>query len=189
MVKRKNRYLRADGYVWIYRKGKRVLEHRAVMEGLIGRTLARKEIVHHKNGKRTDNHPENLELMSLKQHAKLHGSERVCAMTIFICEYCHKEFHRRTSLVKSKIKHGENIRFCSYKCSGKGTARHIVAIDKDKYGEWTILQHDNMEKGLSYRFCKCSCGKKKYVYIYDLISGKSTKCMQCSYLIRKNNKG
>ena len=39
-----------------------VLEHRLVVEATLGRHLTRDEVVHHRNGIRADNRPENLEV-------------------------------------------------------------------------------------------------------------------------------
>lgn len=47
-------------------------EHRYIMEQHIGRKLSRNEVVHHKNGDKRDNRIENLEIMSLSEHAKNH---------------------------------------------------------------------------------------------------------------------
>ena len=58
------RSLTADGYV---RVNGNVLEHRVVMQQMLGRKLHRHENVHHKNGNRADNRPENLELWSSSQ--------------------------------------------------------------------------------------------------------------------------
>jgi len=51
-----------NGYISLQIDGRRILQHRYVMEQQLGRFLMPWENVHHKNGIRDDNRPENLEL-------------------------------------------------------------------------------------------------------------------------------
>ena len=71
---------RSKGYVLVYfpthpaatNRGY-VYEHRVVAEEMVGRRLRSDEHVHHRNGKRWDNRPENLEVMNARDHARLGG--------------------------------------------------------------------------------------------------------------------
>ncbi len=78
------------GYVYVFRpdhpaarRRKRsmrgyVLEHRVVMEDTIGRFLTDAEHVHHVNGIRDDNRPENLAIVTRSEHRRIHQKDDRC---------------------------------------------------------------------------------------------------------------
>lgn len=95
--------LNADGYVvQKSRLGGSELEHRAVAEAYLGRRLRRWEVVHHINGKRSDNHPSNLCVMSRQAHDRYHEWYDWVRRT-------HNRFPRRETQLKKlrEVFHGQ----------------------------------------------------------------------------------
>lgn len=71
------------GYVDISVSGSRIAEHRAIMETKIGRKLRKGENVHHINGIRDDNRPENLELWTVVQPTGIRFDDRFTDLVEF----------------------------------------------------------------------------------------------------------
>ena len=102
-----------NGYLATRIDGRYVGIHRLIMGGILGRPLRDDEIIHHLNGIRDDNRPENLAVTSRGGHNQIHkqkwGRDHICA-------YCGVEFYRRDKLnYKSK--------YCSKQCAFRGYRR------------------------------------------------------------------
>jgi hypothetical protein len=51
-----------------------VRENIVILEKKLGRSLFSNEIAHHKDGRKDNNHPDNLEAITVSEHAKLHNT-------------------------------------------------------------------------------------------------------------------
>ncbi|KKM00816.1 hypothetical protein LCGC14_1800690 [marine sediment metagenome] len=60
------------GYLLVPDGNRGIYEHRYVMEKLLGRKLSGNEHVHHKDGNKGNNHPSNLQVLSVQEHRRLH---------------------------------------------------------------------------------------------------------------------
>lgn len=71
------------GYIMLYQPdhpnafhGKYVFEHRLVAEKKLGRLLREDEVVHHADGDKKNNCPDNLIVMTRSEHARIHAEDR-----------------------------------------------------------------------------------------------------------------
>ena len=76
------RYIGSDGYVMVYIGGEKQKigwssyrkEHMLVAEEMLGRPLEKEEVVHHVDGQKTNNKPENLWVTTSVEHRQAHAS-------------------------------------------------------------------------------------------------------------------
>ncbi len=111
---RGGRSLKKDGYIYVQCHGHpsadksgTVLEHILVAEKMLGHRLPIGSRVHHINHNRSDNRPENLEVLTEREHRHAHARDRVEEMggdflLDKICSRCKKlmariKFHKSKS--------------------------------------------------------------------------------------------
>ena len=55
--------------------GQAITEHRIIVEEMLGRKLSSDEVVHHIDGNKWNNNPDNLMVVTRKEHALIHREE------------------------------------------------------------------------------------------------------------------
>jgi transposase-like protein len=100
-----------------------VREHRLVMENIAGRRLKRNELVHHKDGNKSNNSPENLEIMENPDHTKHHNPRTGTGLGVIECAECHQTVNH---FAKGMCK----------KCHQKIAARNRYRNNPEKYREY-----------------------------------------------------
>ena len=120
---------KGTGYMYCYKPDHycansvgKVFEHTFVMSEFIGRKLHPNEVVHHKDRNRKNNNLDNLQLMTLAEHDRLHVIEdRGFVEEHRPCKECGNNF-------KVSVRHKQN--YCSSKCASKSTRQFEVTREE-----------------------------------------------------------
>src|SRR3990167_7359467 len=117
---RGGRFVRSDGYVAVWVSGRGyILEHPLVVERRIGRILRPGETVHHRDGNRSNNRDDNLELTTPSAHTSdYHPPQKDPTKWVQVsCLSCGRVFERRRN---ETIRHPYS--FCCRTCYKQGAA-------------------------------------------------------------------
>lgn len=121
------------GYYYVYQpdhplanKAGKVYIHRYVASVKIGRYVTSDEVVHHTDEVKTNNYPDNLEVMDIWEHAKHHAEGRKVPLEDVLCSVCKKEF----SVRKIRIEKSNSGVYCSKYCFQLSTRKLKVTKEE-----------------------------------------------------------
>jgi predicted RNA-binding Zn-ribbon protein involved in translation (DUF1610 family) len=98
-----------------------IYKHLSVIENYLKRLLKKNEIVHHKDGNKHNNSIENLEVMSISNHSRLH-TKTGRTYVEFVCPNCSKTFLKEKRQLRV-----ENPK-CSRRCNGQYSRKKQLGL-------------------------------------------------------------
>ncbi len=126
-----------EGYIIEYSARVRWCQHRRIAQEVLGRELLPGEVVHHKNEDRSDNRPENLEVMTRKEHSRLHHPKGKVkdsrnTETQKYCPECDTVKLRATDFYKNRST-GDGLDTKCRECSKRRAAVHNARPEVREY--------------------------------------------------------
>ncbi len=120
-----SKWITHQGYVRLSFNGHKILQHRHIIEQVLGRPLQSNEEVHHINGNKQDNRVENLKLLTELEHNGIHHRgkprpDKLKDMSKWYCFYCLRTSDQIEIRKKNGRPHwrGYGPVECSHICGG-----------------------------------------------------------------------
>ena len=125
----------------VYYPSRRILEHHLVWWDATGTTVPRGYCLHHKDDVGMDNRIDNLELLTVQAHLRLHRKwEEDAQLT---CGYCGANLTRTARDVRSKNRQGQQQFYCNSSHAAQAGHRDTVLplTRKTKHGTSSGYRH------------------------------------------------
>lgn len=113
------------------------------------------ECVHHIDGDKMNDNPDNLELMSHADHSALHHKKKKITL---VCQNCGKKYSVLPGRIKGRMKEGKKMRYCSTECLWESNRAGTI----EKMCEW-CGEKFTVDDKYGYRekvHCSKSCSSK-----------------------------
>ena len=120
------------GYPGKIVKGHYAYDHHVAWWLKTGIAVPKGYVVHHINGDRKDNSPDNLECLSNSEHVRQH--QKPAKRKLVQCSVCGKSFLRRVRVLRAKEKAGSVI-CCSKSCAGYA-GKSVGRVDHGTVGAY-----------------------------------------------------
>lgn len=159
----KGGHLNKQGYIVLSVKGNQIKQCRHVMEHLLGRKLASHEQVHHKNGNRSDDKIENLELWSVSHPYGQRIEDKIKWCIEALATYGYSTFgtfeNRIQNNIENKVPTELNNKKCTFKESNTLTTvgKNQIIRKCDLCNEAFVRNKSRLNKNNPLRFCSREC--------------------------------